>query len=58
MANAVLDSETGELLEYRGIMKSPKYKEAWNTSSSNKFGRLVQGIGGCFKNPTNTIFFV
>ena len=58
MANAVLDSETGEMLEYRGLLKSPKYREDWNISSANEFGRLAQGIGGRTKNPTNTIFFI
>jgi len=42
MANAVLARETGELLEYRGLMKSEKYKKVWNTSSANEFGRLAQ----------------
>ena len=25
---------------------------------ANKFGRLVQGVGGCIVNPTKTIFFI
>ena len=58
MANAVLDSETGELLEYRGLLKSPKYREDWNISSNNEFGILAQGIGNRTRNPINTIFFI
>ena len=31
-ANAVLDGETGELLEYRHLISRPKYKQAWGLS--------------------------
>ena len=58
MAKAVLDRETGNLLEYRHLLKSPKYQQDWNTSPANEFGRLAQGIGGCIEDPTNTIFFI
>ncbi|KAL7525184.1 hypothetical protein ACHAXR_004198, partial [Thalassiosira sp. AJA248-18] len=58
MANAVLDVETGEMLEYRQLLKSPKFQFDWNISSANEFGRLANGIGGRIKNPTNTIFFI
>ena len=57
MANAVLDKETGQLLEYRQLIKHPRYKQPWLLSSANKFGRLTQGVGGRIKG-TNTIFFV
>jgi hypothetical protein len=29
-AQAVLDSGTGDLLEYRQLIKNPKYKEVWS----------------------------
>ena len=29
-ANPVLDFDTGELLEYRQLLRHPKYKEIWN----------------------------
>ena len=57
MANAVLDKETGHLLEYRQLIKHPKYKQPWLVSSANKFGRLAQGVGGKIKG-TDTLFFV
>ncbi len=57
MANAVLDRDTGELLEYRQLLRSPKYQDDWNISSANEFGRLAQGVGGRIEKPTNTIFF-
>ena len=35
-ANAVLDQETGEMLEYRQLIKRPKYKEDWFFSFGNE----------------------
>ena len=32
IANAVLDGDTSELLEYRYLMKHPKYKAIWGES--------------------------
>jgi hypothetical protein len=57
---AVMDKDTGKLLNYRQLMNSPKYKKAWSLSTANKFGQLANAndIGGCIKNPTNTIEFI
>ena len=58
-AMAVMDADTGKLLNYRQLMGSTKYKEeAWSLSSANEFGRLAQGIGVRIKNPTNTTEFI
>ena len=57
-AMAVMDTDTGKLLNYRQLMRSDKHKHAWNLSSANEFGRLANGIGGRIKNPTNTIDFI
>ncbi len=57
-AMAVMDAETGKLLNYRQLMRNTKYREAWSLSSANEFGRLANGIGGRIKNPTNTIEFI
>ncbi len=57
-AIAVIDKDTGKLLNYRQLMNSPKYKKTWSLSAANKFGRLANGIGGLIKNPTNTIEFI
>ena len=54
--NAVLDPNTGELLEYCHLIQNPKYGE-WKLSSGNEIGRLAQCIGDRVKG-TNTIFFV
>ncbi len=50
-AMAVMDADTVKLLNYRQLMKSTKYREAWSLSSANKFGRLANGIGGRIKIP-------
>ena len=44
---AVMDEQTGRLLNYKQLMQDPKYKENWITSSENEFGRLANGVGGC-----------
>ena len=56
-ANAVLDGETGELLEYRHLIQGLKYREAWTISFGNKIGRLAQGMPGRVEG-TNTIFII
>eukprot|EP00804_Cyclotella_cryptica_P002199 CCRYP_018252-RA/>CCRYP_018252-RA protein AED:0.18 eAED:0.16 QI:0/0/0/1/0.4/0.16/6/0/1101 len=56
-AHAVLDQETGQLLEYRQLLKHRKFRDVWNLSASDEFGRLAQGIGGRIKG-TDTIRFV
>jgi hypothetical protein len=55
---AVMDKDTGKLLNYRQLMNSPKYKKAWSLSAAHKFGRLAIGIRRRIKNPTNTIEFI
>jgi hypothetical protein len=55
---AVIDANTGKLLNYRQLMRSAKHRHAWSLSSANEFGRLANGIGGRIKNPTNTIEFI
>ena len=56
-ANAVLDDETGEMMEYRHLIKNPKYREAWGRSFGNEIGRLAQGMPGRVTG-TETIFFI
>jgi hypothetical protein len=56
-ANPVIDTESGKSMEYRELLRHPKYKKAWNISAANEFGRLAQGIGGRIKG-TNTIYFI
>jgi hypothetical protein len=41
LAYAILDEETGDLLEYRHLMKHPKYKDTWLKSFGTEIRRLV-----------------
>ena len=53
-----MDAETGKLLNYKQLVRYPKYKKRWINSSTNEFGRLANGIGRRIKKPTNTIKFI
>jgi hypothetical protein len=57
-AMAVMDKDTGKLLNYRQLMNSPTYKKSWSLSAANKFGQLANDIGGHIKKSTNTIKFI
>ncbi len=50
LAYAVLDDETGDLLEYRHLIKHPKYKDVLTKSFSKEIVRLAT--------MTETIFFI
>ena len=49
-AYAVLDDDTGDLLEYRHLIKHPKYKDTWSQSFGQEIRRLAT--------TTETIFFI
>ena len=55
--NAVLDKDTGELMEYRRLMKNPKYRPLYRNSYAKELGRLAQGMPG-LADGTNTICFI
>eukprot|EP00957_Ditylum_brightwellii_P102392 7805245-Ditylum_brightwellii.AAC.1 len=57
MENAIVDKETGRALEYRDLIKDPKYREDWKHSFSNELGQLAQGRKRGI-NRTDTILFV
>ena len=57
LVSAVLDEETGKILEYRNLLKHPTLGPDWQISGANEFGRLAQGVGGRVKG-TNTIKFI
>ena len=48
-ALAVMDAETGKVLNYWQLMQSSKHKETWSKSSAKEFGRLANGVGGRIK---------
>jgi hypothetical protein len=49
-AYAVLNNDTGDLLEYRHLIKHPKHKDIWSQS----FGKEIR----CLATTTKAIFFV
>jgi hypothetical protein len=55
---AIMDTDTGKLLNYCQLMQSTKYQDAWSLSLANKIGRLANVVGGHIKNLTNTIQFI
>ena len=57
IAGAVLDDETGEMMDYRHLRISPRYREVWGKLSGNEIGRLAQGMLGQV-NGMNTLFFI
>jgi hypothetical protein len=56
-ANAIVDPDTGQSLEYRHLIKDEKTKHLWTRSFANELGRLAQGVADRHKG-TNTIFFI
>ena len=57
MINAVLNQETGEMMEYRQVMKNPKYRAMYEKACAKGIGRLAQGMPG-LAGGTETIFFI
>ena len=41
-----MDADFGKLLNYKQMMRHPKYKGKWQVSLANEFGRLANGVGG------------
>ncbi len=40
-ASVVLDDETGDLLEYRHLLRHPKYRDVWSKSFGAEIHRLA-----------------
>jgi hypothetical protein len=40
-ASTILDDKTGDLLEYRHLLKNPKYKDLWSQSFSKEIRQLA-----------------
>ena len=47
MERAVVDAETGDLLEYRHLLCHPKYQKFWGKSFGKEIGRLAQKFTRC-----------
>ena len=56
VAGAIIDDETGNAMEYRALIKNPKYREVWQRSYANELGRLAQGVRDI--KGTDTIRFI
>ena len=57
VAGAVMDQETGDMMEYRHLLKNPKYREVWSKAFGKEIGRLAQGQKGVVEG-TNALFFI
>ncbi len=57
MAGAVLNSVTGDLLEYHHLMQHPTYKEVYGKAFDKEVDQLAQGLPGVVEG-TDTISFV
>ena len=55
-ANTVIDTFTGQSLEYRHLIHGPK-KVLWTTSLANDLGRIAQGVSTQMPKGKNTVFF-
>ena len=56
LAGAVLDEETGDLLEYCHLFKHPNHKKVWSGAFGKEVGRLSQGLPGIVEG-TDTLNF-
>jgi hypothetical protein len=54
--NAVLNKDTGDLMEMQQLLQNPKYSELWEKSYTKELGRLAQGVLGA--KGTDTIVFI
>ena len=57
-AQSIHDEETNTYLNYRQLLRHPKYMEVWGKSAANEFGRLAQGLKNECVKGTNTIKFI
>ncbi len=56
MLNAVLNNDTGELMEMHHLLPNPKYTELWGKLYTKELGQLAQGVSGT--KGTGTIVFI
>ena len=56
MLNAVLNNDTGKLMEMRHLLHNPKHTKVWGQSYTKELGRLAQGVSGT--KGTDTIVFI
>ncbi len=56
MLNAVLNNDTGKLIEKRHLLCNPKYTKLWGKLYTKELGQLAQGVSGM--KGTDTIVFI
>ena len=56
LENSVVEDTTGELLEYRHLIRHDKYKQLWEAGMCRELGQLSQGF--VETKGTSTIFFI
>ena len=56
MISAVLNKDTGDLMEMRQLLRNPKYADLWGKLYTKELGRLAQGIPGT--KGMNTMVFI
>jgi hypothetical protein len=56
MLNAVLNNDTGKLMEMRHLLRNPKHTKLWGKLYTKELGRLAQGVSGT--KSTDTIVFI
>ncbi len=44
IVNVVLSENTGDLMEYRALIKGPKYQKLYAQLYAKELGRLAQGL--------------
>ena len=57
MISSVLDEDIGKIMEYRNLMKNPKYRLLYRKSYAKEIDQLAQVITGLVEG-TSTICFV
>ncbi len=57
-AQLIHDTETNTYLNYRQLLRHPKFKDLWAKSAANEFGRLTQGLKDGRVKRTDTIKFI
>ena len=57
MLNAILNEETGKMMEYRHLLADPKYRSIYSKAFGKEVGRLAQGIPDVVEG-TDTITFI
>ena len=55
--NTVIDTDTGQSLEYSHLMRGPN-KDIWKKILANGLGRIAQGVDTRIPTGTNKVFFI